>query len=46
MFPGQREFWETVNSSASLGKNSCNYKILDMLNGKKAYRNRAGKEDK
>ena len=43
MFPGQKEFWETVNSSASLGKNSCNYCILDMLVGKKVYRNREGK---
>lgn len=38
MFSGQKEFWEVVNSSATLGKNSCNYKLLDMLNGKKEYR--------
>lgn len=44
LFPGQKEFWETVNSSASLGKNSCNYKILDMLNGKRAYRNTTGEK--
>ncbi|MCI9141201.1 MAG: DUF1919 domain-containing protein [Lachnospiraceae bacterium] len=40
MFPGQKEFWETVNNSATLGKSSCNYRILDMLVGKKVYRNR------
>ena len=38
LFPGQKEFWEVVNSSAALGKNNYNYKILDMLNGKKDYR--------
>ena len=44
LFPGQEEFWETVNSSASLGKNSCNYRILDMLNGKQTYRNTTGEK--
>ena len=44
LFSGQKEFWETVNSSAALGKNSCNYKILDMLNGKQAYRNTTGEK--
>lgn len=38
LLPGQKELWEVVNSSAALGKNSYNYKILDMLNGKKEYR--------
>lgn len=35
---GQKEFWQVVTSSVSLGKNSYNYKILDMLNGRKDHR--------
>lgn len=38
LFAGQKEFYETVNSSASLGKNGLNYSILDMILGKKEYR--------
>jgi len=38
MFPDQKEFYEVVNSSASLGKNSYSYKILDMLIGDREYR--------
>lgn len=28
LYPGQEEFWQVVNSSVSLGKNSYSYKIL------------------
>ena len=38
MFPDQKEFFEIVNSSASMGKNSYCYKILDMLIGDREYR--------
>ena len=38
IYPGQEEFWQVVNSSVSLGKNSYSYKILDMLNERKQYR--------
>lgn len=44
LFPAQKEFWETVISSASLGKNSCSYKLLDMLNGERKYRNSVGRK--
>ena len=32
LYPGQKEFYEVVNSSANIGRNSLNYKIIDLLN--------------
>ena len=46
LFPEQKEFWEAVVSSASLGKNSCSYRILDMLIGERKYRNGMGRKAK
>ncbi len=36
--PGQNEMWEVRLSSASNGKNSLHYSLIDMLNGKKVLR--------
>ena len=38
ILPGQTEFWETVNSNVSNGKNSLEIDILAMLHMKKRYR--------
>lgn len=34
LYPGQKEFYETVNSNAGLGGNSVDYRILDLLKSK------------
>lgn len=31
LLPGQKEFWETVNSNASIGKNGLEYDIVKLL---------------
>lgn len=31
LMPGQREFWEAVNSSAGIGRNSYIYNVVDLL---------------
>lgn len=31
LYPGQKEFYEVVNSNASLGGNSVDYRIIDLL---------------
>lgn len=38
ILPGQKEFWESVNSNVSNGKNSLELDILAMMNMKKKYR--------
>lgn len=38
ILPGQKEFWESVNSNVSNGKNSLEIDILAMLHMKKRYR--------
>ncbi len=40
LYPGQEEFYQVVNSSAGIGNNSLNYRIIDLLNGKIIYRNK------
>lgn len=38
ILPGQKEFWESVNSNVSNGTNSLEFDILAMLHMKKKYR--------
>lgn len=38
ILPGQKEFWESVNSNVSNGKNSLEFDILAMMHMKKKYR--------
>ena len=38
LYPGQKEFYEVVNSTAGIGSNSLDYRILDLLNGRVVYR--------
>lgn len=38
LYPGQKEFYEVVNSNASNGKNSNTYSLIDLLLGNKRLR--------
>lgn len=38
LYPGQNQFWETVNSNAGNGANSIAYNYLDLMLGRKAER--------
>lgn len=38
LYPGQKEFYEVVNSNAAIGKNSNTYSLIDLMLGNKRMR--------
>lgn len=38
LYPGQKEFYEVVNSNASYGKNSNTYSLIDLMLGNNRLR--------